>query len=93
MYNIPVFRNFLWGRFLITLALQLQFVLITWYVYQLTKDPASLAYIGFCEAVPAISLALYAGQWVDKLEKRIVYFYFVFCVRGFYVLIFFFWSD
>ncbi len=115
MYNIPVFRNFLWGRFLITLALQLQFVLITWYVYQLTKDPASLAYIGFCEAVPAISLALYAGQWVDKLEKRIVYFYFVFfsllislammllvwlketgqvdsqlCVRGFYVLIFFF---
>lgn len=64
------FRNFISARFLFTLSMQIQFVSIAWFVYQLTKDPMALGFIGLFEAIPAISLSLLAGQWVDKLEKK-----------------------
>ena len=48
----------------------MQFVVIEWEIYSLTKDPLSLGIIGLAEVIPALSLALIAGHYVDRLEKR-----------------------
>lgn len=54
----------------IVLAWSMQFVLIEWEVYRLTKDPWSLGLIGLIEVIPAIGLALFAGHIVDQNEKK-----------------------
>ena len=48
----------------------MQFIIIEWEVYNLTKDPLSLGLIGLCEVIPAISMALFAGHIVDQNEKK-----------------------
>lgn len=66
----PEFRLFMILRFAMTFSWSMQFVVIEWEVYNLTKDPLSLGLIGLMEVIPAVSLALFAGHFVDQLEKR-----------------------
>lgn len=64
------FNIFLGVRFAMVLAWSMQFILIEWFVYSLTKDPLSLGLIGLMEIIPAVLMALFAGHIVDQLEKR-----------------------
>lgn len=64
------FNYFLLIRFALVFAWSMQFIIIEWEVYSLTKDPLSLGLIGLMEVLPALSLALYAGHIVDQKEKR-----------------------
>ncbi len=48
----------------------MQFIVIEWEVYSLTKDPLSLGIIGLMEIIPALTMALFAGHIVDQREKR-----------------------
>jgi hypothetical protein len=48
----------------------MQFVVTEWEIYSLIKDPLSLGIIGIAEVIPALSFALIAGHYVDRLEKR-----------------------
>lgn len=64
------FRRYLITRFAIVFALNMQSTIIGWKVYELTKDPLSLGLVGLAELIPALSLALFAGNIVDKKEKR-----------------------
>ena len=57
-------------RFALVFGWSMQFVVIEWQVYALTKDPLSLGIIGLCEFLPAFFLAPFAGHIVDKKEKR-----------------------
>ena len=66
----PEFRSYLGMRFFFTFAYQMQAVVIGFYIYHLTKDPLALGFVGLCEAIPAISVALYGGYIADKSEKR-----------------------
>lgn len=68
--KIKEFRWFLFMRLGIVLAWSMQFVLIEWEVYRLTKDPLSLGLIGLAEVIPAIGFALFAGHIVDQNEKK-----------------------
>lgn len=68
--RIPEFRWFVLMRLAIVLAWSMQFVLIEWEVYRITKDPWSLGLIGLMEVIPAIVMALFAGHIVDQSEKR-----------------------
>lgn len=68
--RIKEFRWFLAMRLAMVLAWSMQFVLIEWEVYSITKDPWSLGLIGLMEVIPAISMALFAGHIVDQNEKR-----------------------
>lgn len=61
---------FLASRVFLTVALQIQAVIVGWQLYKLTKDPFSLGLIGLAEAIPAISIALYAGHVADISNKR-----------------------
>src|SRR5699024_4271632 len=64
------FNFFLWIRFAMTFAWSMQFVVIEWEVYTLTKDPLSLGLLGLMEVIPAVSMALFAGHIVDQKERR-----------------------
>ncbi|MFA7273061.1 MAG: MFS transporter [Crocinitomicaceae bacterium] len=64
------FNIFLIARFALVFAWSMQFIVIEWQVYSLTKNPLTLGIIGLMEVVPAISMALFAGHIVDQKEKR-----------------------
>lgn len=71
--KIPDFRRFIFARFCITLAIQIQAVVVGWQVYEITKDPLSLGLIGLAEAIPSIAVSLYAGHVADIMpRKRII---------------------
>ncbi|MGG8495904.1 MFS transporter [Tenacibaculum sp. TC6] len=68
--RIREFNIFLLVRFLLVFAWSMQFIIIEWQVYSITKDPWSLGLIGAFEFIPAFSMALFAGHIVDQREKR-----------------------
>ncbi len=53
------------ARFFFTFSVSMQAILLGWRMYELTKNPLYLGFIGLAEAVPAIGLALFAGLIVD----------------------------
>ncbi len=70
--RIPEFRWFILMRLAVVLAWSMQFVLIEWEVYKMTKDPWSLGLVGLFEIIPALIMALFAGHIVDQSEKRTI---------------------
>jgi MFS family permease len=64
------FRLFILSRLFITLAIQIQGVVVGWQIYEITKDPLSLGLIGLAEALPAITVSLYAGHLADIVERK-----------------------
>lgn len=64
------FRLFMLVRFALVFGWSMQFIIIEWQVYSMTKDPFSLGLIGLAEIVPALSMALFAGHIVDQSEKK-----------------------
>lgn len=64
------FNLFLMLRFILVFGWSMQFIIIEWQVYSLTKNPLSLGIIGLMEIIPAFSMALFAGHIVDQNEKR-----------------------
>jgi MFS family permease len=75
--KVKDFRLFLSFRFFTTVAIQMQSVIVGWQVYELTKDPLSLGLIGLAEAIPFISVALYAGHVADRFNRRNIILWFV----------------
>ena len=68
--RIKEFNVFLLLRLVLVFGWSMQFIVIEWQVYSLTKDPLSLGLIGLMEIVPAFTMALFAGHIVDQREKR-----------------------
>ena len=64
------FNIFILVRFALVFAWSMQFVIIEWQVYALTKDPLYIGLIGLMEIIPALGMALFAGHIVDQREKR-----------------------
>ena len=64
-------------------AWSMQFIVIEWQVYSMTKDPWSLGLIGLMEVIPAVLTALFAGHIVDQKEKRNLL---IKCILGFSVV-------
>ncbi len=77
------FNIFLLVRFAMVFAWSMQFVVIEWEVYSITKNPLSLGIIGLMEVIPAVSLALFAGHIVDQKEKKGLL---IKCILGFSVI-------
>ncbi|KYP13441.1 MFS transporter [Flavihumibacter sp. CACIAM 22H1] len=68
--RLPEFRHLMLGRFSFIMALRMMSTLVGWWLYELTGDPLAIGLVGLAEAVPAISLALYAGHIIDLSDKR-----------------------
>ena len=79
------FNMFLLLRFAMVFAWSMQFIIIEWEVYSLTKSALSLGMIGLMEVIPAIGMALFAGHIVDQKEKKGML---VKCILGFSIISF-----
>ncbi len=67
---MPSFRLFLAARLFVTLSIQIQGICVGWQIYELTKNPLMLGFIGLAEALPAIAVSLYAGHVADISNRR-----------------------
>ncbi|HZA98812.1 MAG TPA: MFS transporter [Gemmatimonadales bacterium] len=63
------FRWFVASLMAMTIATQIQAVVVAWQIYDLTHDPLSLGLIGLAEAVPFIGVALFAGHVADRMSR------------------------
>lgn len=81
--RIKEFNIFLLVRFALVFAWSMQFIIIEWEVYSITKDPWSLGLIGLMEVIPAVGMALFAGHIVDQKEKRGLL---IKCIIGFTII-------
>ena len=68
--RIKEFKHFIAGRFIFIMGLRMTGTVIGWWVYQLTNSPLALGMVGLSEVITALSLALYAGHYIDQNEKR-----------------------
>lgn len=89
------FRLFISFRFFMTIAIQMQSIVVGWQVYQLTKDPLSLGLIGLAEAIPFIAVALFAGHVADRYNRKkiILWFDLVFLLGTCGLLLFTYFSS
>jgi MFS family permease len=68
--RFPEYRWFLGGALALTMATQIQTLVMGWQVYQLTRDPFSLGLIGLAEAGPFLGLSLLGGWAADHMDRR-----------------------
>ena len=64
------FRLYIVGRFLWTLAVQIQSVAVGWQVYDRTEDPLALGLVGLALFLPVAILTLPAGDVADRFDRR-----------------------
>lgn len=69
-FQVRDFRLFIMARQCATLAIQIQATIVGWQLYEITKDPLALGLIGLTEAVPAITVSLYAGHVADIVARK-----------------------
>ncbi|HLX64656.1 MAG TPA: MFS transporter [Planctomycetota bacterium] len=70
---MPIHFKFLMlARFFSRFAVEMQAVVLGWRVLELTHDPLYFGLIGLAEAVPALGMALHAGDFVDRSRPLIV---------------------
>ena len=81
--RIREFNIFLLLRFVMVFSWSMQFIVIEWEVYSLTKSALSLGIVGLMEVIPAILMALFAGHFVDQNEKKGLLFK---CIIGFLII-------
>ena len=70
VYRHAGFVAFLLARVVAVVATQVQAVVVAWQVYDLTRDPLSLAYVGLAQFVPMLCLLLPAGDLIDRFSRR-----------------------
>ncbi|WP_434478502.1 MFS transporter [Gemmatimonas sp.] len=68
--RIPNFRRYILALFTLTLGVQIQGTVVGWQIYDLTRDPLALGLVGLAEALPAISMSLFAGHVADTHDRR-----------------------
>jgi MFS family permease len=68
--KVEEFKYFITGRFIFIMGLRMTGTVIGWWIYQLTESALALGLVGLSEVIPALSLALYAGHYIDQNDKR-----------------------
>jgi MFS family permease len=66
------FRLFQSGRFLSTVATQMQSVAVGWQIYALTGQALNLGLVGLAQFLPAFLCSPFAGHAADRFDRRVV---------------------
>ena len=69
-FTYPDYSLFQLARFFTVLATEMQSVAVGWQVYELTKRPLDLGYVGLAQFLPTILLFLVAGHAADRFNRR-----------------------
>ena len=70
VYRHPGFLPFLARRLMAVFAMQIQAVVVAWQVYDMTRDPLSLAYVGLAQFIPMLLLLMPAGDLIDRYDRK-----------------------
>ncbi|HEY5238031.1 MAG TPA: MFS transporter [Rhizomicrobium sp.] len=70
IYRERDFRVLLSARFLTTIATQVQSVAVGWQVYEISRSPMALGFVGLAEFLPMFLLVLPAGDVTDRTDQR-----------------------
>jgi MFS family permease len=68
-FSHPGFVLFQVARFLIVFAVEMQAVAVGWQVYEITKRPLDLGYVGLAQFLPGILLFPISGHASDRFER------------------------
>lgn len=69
-FTYPNFVLFQLARFFIVLSAEMQSVAVGWEVYEITKRPLALGFVGLAQFLPGILLFLASGHAVDRYNRR-----------------------
>src|SRR6202795_2770752 len=69
-FTYPNFVSYTLARFFIVVALEMQSVAVGWQVYEITKRPLDLGYVGLAQFLPGFALFLFAGHAADLYDRR-----------------------
>lgn len=64
------FRVYAAARLLATMAYQMQSVAVGFQIYDLTRDPLALGYVGLAQFLPIAGLSLASGHAADRFDRR-----------------------
>jgi MFS family permease len=86
--KLKEFRNLLLARFMLVIAIQIQGIVLSIQIYELTHSPLSLGMIGLAEVVPNLIVLLYAGYLSDRYNRKKIILICIgllfICMLGFY---------
>src|SRR5947209_12475067 len=68
-FTHPGFVLFQIARFLIVSAVEMQAVAVGWQVYEITKRPLDLGYVGLAQFLPGILLFPISGHASDRFDR------------------------
>ena len=66
------FRALLGTRATNGLALSALATVVGFQVYEITRDPLALGWLGLVEAIPALALVLFGGHYADRHDRRTI---------------------
>lgn len=64
------FKLYLSGTMISNIGMQMQSAAIGWEIYDRTRSPMALAYVGLAQVLPVFLLVLPAGQVADRVNRR-----------------------
>ncbi|WP_394847701.1 MFS transporter [Pendulispora brunnea] len=70
LFRYRDFRLYQCARFLLTIAIQMQSVAVAWQVYDLTRRPLALGYVGLAQFLPMVCLSPLTGAAADRFDRR-----------------------
>ncbi len=70
--RLPGFFAFLTARLAAVFAMQIQAVVVAWQVYDMTRSPISLAYVGLAQFIPMLLLLMPAGDLIDRYDRKMI---------------------
>ena len=69
-FTYPDFGLYQLARLFTVMATEMQSVAVGWQVYEITKRPMDLGYVGLAQFLPTILLFLVAGHAADRFNRR-----------------------
>jgi MFS family permease len=66
----PYILQFLSFRLFVTIAMQMKMTILGYFLYQITGEPLSLGLLGLYEALPRVLMALPAGYFIERIDKK-----------------------
>ena len=69
-FTYPNFVSYTLARFFVVVSLEMLSVAVGWQVYEITKRPLDLGYVGLAQFLPGFALFLFAGHAADLFDRR-----------------------
>jgi len=66
------FQRYWIGRLCAIFATQMQSVAVGWQVYEMTRQPLDLGFVGLAQFLPALGLVFVTGHVADRYDRRYV---------------------